>query len=415
MVAHWPIQHLQIMPVGWGFLSLHNTINHNESVAIITDGGTLLPCYRKVVSSPLIHDVIRIFRSSNGLVWIISHFDYDHISLTAQLLNHTNTYADLCIIPFTYSVEACRDALALYLAFMASVIKPPKLPEALEAVLNRCRIKVLVERGSSIFYDNYSQYEFLWPDAHYISSTNICDKIQKELRKRIENSCKRNPEMCKDLEKNIGYIREKLGSMSGDAKLIKELNIRNYLHGIEELRVDQLEEFIIRKLTHERTRKETGDIEEPFLKVLETYKLRCFKERLENMYSLAYIIRPLRPDPGIIEIIRPYNQHIRCKVFHEYYLSWPDENIMMYLGDLDDSSIGLAIDGYVPTRVSVLVPAHHGNRWHTKLSQVRAYTTYLNRCDEHPQGSYRRLRQGYLKYPGRVIMGGHDYYLSHKF
>jgi glyoxylase-like metal-dependent hydrolase (beta-lactamase superfamily II) len=111
---------LHIMPVGWGFSSLHNIDYGNLIASIITDGGTYPTCYKHVVrkQSYLISELKDALDYSDLVVWIISHFDYDHISLVAQLLKITNKYADICIIPFTYSEQACREALALYEALI---------------------------------------------------------------------------------------------------------------------------------------------------------------------------------------------------------------------------------------------------------------------------------------------------------
>jgi len=403
-----PVERLEIIPVGWGFLSLH-TIEQDKSVTIITDGGAVPSCYREAAACFRDH-LENVFKSSDLLIWIISHFDYDHISLTAQLLDDTNRQADLCIIPFTYSVEACREALVHYvalltydLAYRAYRILVPTLPKALENILNRCRKKVLVRRGFKILYDGIPHYIFLWPDANYIGSKKVCERIRGELEERIKSKCEEDSEICDHI---INEIREKLGSISG-AELVEELDIMDLLRQREEVREERKTEFTARKSMWEGAFREIEDIEERFQEALKTNNLEEIKERLENVYSLAYILKSPRPVDDrtevIIEITGP------CFYRWRRHGLLPGEDVIMYLGDLDDSSIGHALHGCNCNYVPVLVPAHHGNRWHSRLSSVKAEITYLNRCDIHT--SYGGLRKEYVSNKRSIIVGGHQHYL----
>jgi len=402
-----PIQHLEIIPVGWGFLSLHTIKQGRFTTTIITDGGAVPSCYREAATCFLDH-LENVFKSSDLLIWIISHFDYDHISLTAQLLDYTDKYADVCIIPFIYSEKACREALVLYMTLLTYEIRVPTLPEALETILNRCRKKVLVRRGSIIRYDGASYYEFLWPYPNYIRSEKVCERIRGELEERIKSKCKEDPEICDHI---INEIREKVESISR-AELVEELDIMDLLRQREEVREEKKAESTAGKSTEEETFREIKGTEKRFREALKTYELEEIKERLENVCSLAYILKSPRPvgdrtEVIIIEITGP------C-FYMWYYGLLPRGDVMMYLGDLDDSSIGHALDGYDHTCVSILVPAHHGNRWHNRLSGVKAGITYLNRCDIHT--SYGGLREEYISSnKGSIIVGGHQHLLRYDF
>ena len=103
------LQRLEILPVGWGFTSLH-TIDYGWAKAVvITDGGTLAPCFNEIFYRQyhIIDRLNSIFKNTNYTAWIISHFDYDHVSLLAWLLRERDIYVDDCIIPFTYDLDAC--------------------------------------------------------------------------------------------------------------------------------------------------------------------------------------------------------------------------------------------------------------------------------------------------------------------
>lgn len=401
-----PVQCLGIIPVGWGFLSLH-TIEQSKSMTIITDGGTAPSCYREAATRFRAH-LENVFKSSDHLIWIISHFDYDHISLTAQLLDYTGKYADVCVMPFTYSAKVCREALASYVALLtygilAYKVGVPAFPETLKTILNRCRKKVLVRRDSIIRYDHASYYEFLWPYPNYIRSEKVCERIREELEERIKSKCKEDPEICDHL---INEIREKVESISR-AELVEELDIRDLLPQREEVREERKTESTSRKSTEEETFREIEGIEKRFREALKTYNLEEIKERLENVYSLAYILKTPRLVRNIeITGLRFYRWY--------YYRSLSRGDVMMYLGDLDDSSIDHALHGYNHTYVSILVPAHHGSRWHKRLSDAKAGITYLNRCDIHT--SYGGLREEYISSnKGSIIVGDHEYLLRFFF
>jgi len=415
---------LQVVPVGWGFLSLH-TVELGGSVAIVTDGGAVSPCYRELVRYPrLIHNLAETIESSDLIIWIISHFDYDHISLMSQLLKYTDRYADVCIIPFTYSVKVCREALATYIALITHEIwitimvpRAPTFPETLQAMLRRCRRKVLMGRGSIIRVDRDVHYEFLWPDPNHISGVEKCKRIQEELKRKIDESCKRNRQACNELRETVdkmsGEVESIINKLIDDAELVKELDIRDILRQREGLREKWRANFLIDM--QEITFRLSEDIEKCFLEALKKYDLREVKERLENVYSLAYVLRSSEPVNSEIEIMEGYDQPcILCTHTSRRFFS-SGENILMYLGDLDDSSIGFALEGYVPTYVSILVPAHHGNRWHNVLSKIRARITYLNRCDIHKKEWLRRFRRKYLYNQGLIIPSGHRYYLYYLF
>ena len=131
---------------------------------------------------------------------------------------------------------------------------------------------------------------------------------------------------------------------------------------------------------------------------------------MENVYSLAYILRSLRPQVNRIEIsTKSIN---KSTLVHRPSWSYPllsDSNTLMYLGDLDDLSIKQALESYIPIHVSVLIPPHHGNRWHPMMWYVHTELTYLNRCNKHVHVSLKRkLRLRYLDYSS-IVIGGHRY------
>ena len=431
-------QRLAIMPVGWGFSSLH-TVDYGKSVAVvITDGGSLPKCYDYVAKRQrhLVCELKDALACSDLVAWIISHFDYDHISLVAQLLKVIDKSADICIMPFTYSEQACREALASYLAFVAYELGRPRLPEALESALSRCRAIKLAKRGFKLRIDDSVYYEFLWPSHTHIGSPDVCSRIQKELERRINESCERDRDRCRNLKDLSTMIREKLDKLAkiGDAKPVDksgsendELDIRDILSQRERAGERSYEESArphpIENLLSEEYVTYTGY---RFSRALELYELREVKKSLENAYSLAYIIRSSQPQEMRLEVSTEGEGPI-C-TYQELSLSNSTSNkalsdVLIYLGDLDDSSAERALEGYIPTRVLILVPAHHGNSWPSAMRKVSARLTYLNRCHypTHVPASFKRgLRLRDLTRSGSigsdfvvvVVMGNHRYKVS---
>ena len=404
---------LHIMPVGWGYSSLHIAYFDERESAIVTDGGALHRCLREVVQNQyhLVSVLGRTIKHSYPLVWIISHFDYDHISLTAQVLRQTSTYAEICIIPFTYSTRTCREVLSQYLAFMMYearlyVKRVPALPEVLETIPGRCRKVLLAKRGSRLCINDNMCYEFIWPDPNYINM-NVCEKIQEELGKKLEGLYERDPQAREEINRLVDGIRRKLNTI-GDSELLEELNLEEFISLEKDVQERSMEETLTDIFIEREAIKPFMDLGERSLRILSMYKLREVKDRLENVFSLAYILRSWRPEY--------YTILESNDVDASYIRFWHSDDVMVFLGDLDNSAIGIALNSYVPIHVAVLIPAHHGNRWHNVLRHVAAKITYLNRCHRHTPRSYMGgLKSGYIHISELAVMAGHKYYLHGRF
>lgn len=415
-------QQLRIMPVGWGFSSLH-MINYGKPIAtVITDGGAHLGCYSEIVNkqSHLVSELRDALIYSDLVVWIPSHFDYDHVSLTAKLLETANKDADVCIMSFTYSEKACREALAMYIAEMMYELRLPSLPELLKIISRRCRRKVYARRGFKLRIDDSTYYEFLWPSPSYIRNPSICREIQEELWKRIEESCKRNLEICRHKEELINSIQDIQGKLikSSESLQVDELDVRDILFQSEKVKEKPHERSMDPSFVEILSPKEVMNIENRFLRTLKFYNLIEIKERLENVYSLAYILRSLKPQTHTLRITTESGDDLRLVhwLLRGYHVFLSENNVLMYLGDIDNSSIKEALEGYTPIDVSILIPAHHGNRWHSRIESVHARLTYLNRCYKHTHDSLKgRLRKGYLNNSELIVLGGHKYDIVYYF
>lgn len=401
MASHGLQQQLVIMPVGWGFSALH-TIDYGDSVAtVITDGGSLPTCYTHVVNMQrhLAYELDYTLKHSDLIIWIISHFDYDHISLVTQRLNAINKSANICILPFTYSEPICREALALYLALIAYELGQPSLPEILQSVLSRCYTNVFAKKGFKLRIDSDVYYEFLWPSPTHISSARTCNRVQEELKRRISERCRRDKDGCRNLEELLTNIEKKL-SQIGDAEQVNELDIKAILSQGDRARKRSNEGSTSLRSVEILPPEDAVSREHHFSRILELYNIRETKKNLENVYSLAYIVRSSHPHKEHLEVYTEGKGPLRMRHNSSLSIGISDKvlnNVLIYLGDLDDSSIGQALEGYTPIQVLILIPAHHGNSWHREMLRVRALLTYLNRCHDHVPVSFkRRLRLRYL-------------------
>ena len=86
------------------------------NIAAVTDGSSMPGCFN--ASKQTLRQIINKLRIGRW-TWFLSHFDYDHYSLTLALIKQGRWPAPrYVVLPASYSYDACREAVAEYLALV---------------------------------------------------------------------------------------------------------------------------------------------------------------------------------------------------------------------------------------------------------------------------------------------------------
>lgn len=373
----------KILPVGWGSanaLIVYST--PSKSLAVITDGGTQPKCYKYLCSS-VWEKFNRIIKKSFFRIWIASHFDYDHYSIVSSILSSSNLNMNICVLPYVYNVDECRYALALLDAIKSVLFaRPPKLPIALESILDHCSESWFVKEGYEIRIDNSTSYEILWPPEGVASE--ICKKIIDTLKDRVVKRLRRQQEV----EERADQFMKRLNGIKRKAREGRVLDVQAILRQALEDRYIRPPE-IVRPLKFEKSRLEcefyTGD---HYYKYYNHFpELSLATRDLINIYSIAYAIN----DDGFMygmEINEYCNEADHCNgSSRPPFMEIMGFSILpiLYLADLDENSLETVLNKLIDTPLIAIAP-HHGNTWSDK---IRGLITYIHRCSSHVPINYR--------------------------
>ena len=149
----------------------------------------------------------------------MSHFDYDHYSLTLDLIMRRQWPAPWhVVLPASYSYNACRETMVNYLTLAYLIADMLKL--------NLLRVEELYERlsdfikGGTIIYGvtagdkvviGGAVYHVIWPEDRYVEEN--CGELIKVIREKIDKICK-GDERCKENAENImKRVKSTLGEL----------------------------------------------------------------------------------------------------------------------------------------------------------------------------------------------------------
>ncbi|ADV64755.1 hypothetical protein [Desulfurococcus mucosus] len=337
--------------------------------------------------------------------WIISHLDYDHFSIIEALWRDGRINPpDVVILPASYNVKLCRDAVSYLYAYMMLLshiekIQPPGWIEIFDRLSNTR--KLFVEKGHRIKAGPL-EYLVLWPSRDYAEQN--CEKVLKEpvlkeLKDKIESFCgahenkeykniadKAREEACKEAEK----AREKI--LEGLSK--NTVQVYGNIIDLEELLTEDRNRDSYPQ--REGSRKPENDVASKDKASIILYS------KVRNLNSIAYVLKA-----GFPCELRVFERVKRRKysVFFDYYYGY---DVLLYLGDLSDEELDKALENYFGLtenkRLLVEVAPHHGNSYSRYLKQLNPAPVYLSRCNKH----YRYPNRYEKYYHGSVvIVSGH--------
>lgn len=400
----------KVYPVGWGAanaLVVH--VTPSKSFAVITDGGTQPICY-KYLCPGVWRGLNETLRDSFFRVWIVSHFDYDHYSIVSSILSSSSVNVDICVLPYVYRVHECRMAVAFLYAIKYELltvplfITPPRLPEALEPIFTRCSKSWFVKEGSKIRVDSDTFYEILWPPVGTLRET--CKEIVDAILGRIVERLERRREIYRRAEE----FMEKLNEIWKNAIETEVLDVQTFVR-------QALEETSIRSPSARRPL----ELEKPHLEhdslvqVLNKYykdipELAEVTRNIINLYSIAYAIKHSESSYDM-RIVDHCDETRYCHILPRplVYCNMTTTKSpglpVLYLADLDRSSLNRVLSKLDGTPIVVIAP-HHGNTW---SNDIRGSITYIHRCSNHVPARYRRGRKKLEKYCSTMpcIIGEH--------
>jgi len=405
--------HLLFMPpVGWGFMLVHRLGN---GVTVVTDGGSLSPCFGETVRTMGNH--LTHIISSNGLwAWILSHPDYDHYSITAALVNQ-NAWSKprAVVLPGAYSESVCREAYRDYLKLTYIVAELLKVPRP--SILDLSKIvKEAVWSGKvfGVFQGARLKarglvYHVIWPLRS--EAIRMCKKLIVELNEKIERAQKKCRERGAKCDEALGNADEDAGRLW---EILELIHVTDQLDLERELTKDFEGEANLRKAlwTRLELQRFEGAHPESYNEIyaranavseLRELRLLALYRSVVNMFSLAYAIELEDSLSHIAEVwikdfqASSYGGPVEDYVISVLYLRSP---LLLYPADLDGNELNQAIHYYrkCTQSVAVEVAAHHGNAYAPELQNIIPRIVFIPRCHQHPS---REIRGGF-KYGWRL-------------
>lgn len=411
-------------PVGWGSL---NVLFYQEDSSyrpvIATDGGAIPSCLNHI-SSEVITLIKNVIYTHEPRIWVISHLDYDHVSIASQIFAETGV--DFCLLPYVYCEKACRETLALFLALESLLFRIPDLLAILGVIAKICRHKVkLVDEHTNISIDDQTRYEFLWPSSQYIG--HACEEIRKELQEKVKRSKIDESELYSRYEEFLAEL-----DRLGEGDILREVDLRKLWR---EAKKDQSHKRLSDHLSLELSiSMNVNEHADKFMSIprqlsdhqlsklmMETMRIRT---RILNVYSIAYLIHHYGKAFHMIwDVITPpclslmFDHHfIECR-----FLELPDHLRLLeissgirahapiqilYLGDLGEDVLKAIFRSIKQRKFEIILAAHHGNSWD---NNIRGKLTYVQRCSKHsPKNYVKAFRWEYCQ-ETLCILGEHRY------
>jgi len=410
--------HLLFMPpVGWGFMLVHSTRN---GTVIVTDGGSLPPCFGeafKVVKTRL----TRIINSINAWAWILSHFDYDHYSITGGLIRDGLwPKPKLVALPGTYSPQVCRETYMAYhmiasiLAYMLKISPPPSwvLINILSSARRSGQI-IGATQGAKLYVGELA-YRIIWPPASGVEG--LCGRLLEKLREKLHEileRCRRSRgEECDEVMRRSDEEGADLIEVLAPSRVVadEDQDLAEILRGLgrtprsgeggfkEPPETPRIGAEPLTGETYEniytRAAEKLGDRE-----------LHVLHRNIVNVFSLAYALEFRDKPLGYMTIVEvkefsEFSTNIWAiwrAIYHR--LQIPPSPLLLYLSDLEGDTLTRAVDYYrqYSQTIAIEIAAHHGNAYSPALRKIAPSTIFIPRCDNH---TYKGMR-GNFKYQRR--------------
>jgi len=421
------VHYLVLPPVGWGFM----LVNCSESsrTCVITDGGYLLSCRRKTLDTlGFLKPCVRHF--SGNWTWIISHIDYDHYSLVAELVKKgLLPKPGEVVVPGVYSQQACRETLAEYhkLACILATIPGAPLPSFsdLVEIIGRARQRGKVYgvfQGGRLYF-NELVYHVIWPSK--LETAKQCEKLQDEIEKKLDEAlekCRRmRGEACDKALKRAEQEGNEVKRAIEPSRIVESLNLGQELDKGGEVETGfQAGEPRLEEPSYLEN-PPLGTYSDIYAQAAEKFNdLELLKLHMNviNAHSLAYAIEfksPLYRSVKVWLCDFPKLNHSGSVQLYRYLAHHPSESLLLYPADLDGDALEQAIKYYSSHKQSVIieVAAHHGNAYSASLQHITPYVVLISRCPDHATPKMREnfvYWKRFLNLPmSACVLTGHSY------
>lgn len=400
---------LDIIPVGWGFLAINTISDTRSTITIVTDGGAL--SHRKRGTSCFLKSSKSTYRFNSPWVWVLSHLDYDHFSITLSMIKQRLwNIPSVIILPASYVYRECREAQVYLHALMEVVafvqkISPPKSVEILsllDSIRKQGKTKIIGVASRTVLKAGYLKYYFVWPEPNYVVAQ--CKELREAIREKIGQLCK-GDKRCLDI------YQEVLESLWTWVKETGEISYyENELIDINALLESHFQEpYYSNYLSLDFSAEGAIGIKEFFAEAsskLKDITLYILVSRVLNQHSTAYVIYSEKS--ALAEAY--YDNRPRL-----YIPNYCESNAQIfYPSDLGNNELDLAIQNarkiYRCPITTVAVAPHHGNEysryWDT---YIKPLVTFIPRCDLHTPPNYIK-KYTYLRYYSHniALYSGHS-------
>jgi len=401
-----------IPPVGWGFMLLHMWKNsYGKEKAVVVDGGTRCPMNIVLQNISYIPPQL-----NTPWAWIISHLDFDHYSIVLELVEKLRWWNEpsVIILPASYNLYECVEATVMYLMLadlLAIIMKvPPVRKEEIAPILSRARRKgrLFGVKQGQIIRAGDTEYYILWPPNP--STRDICRRLAKELYDKLhkyldkyakelnEYEC-RNVEKCE--ERYLGILKE-----------ISPITIEKPVIDLDEILNDEIlsentdrDEALEEVRTYKFIRRTPYSFDRIYTNASIRFRdpeLKALHYSYVNALSMALLVLDKRSMIDNILLLQPYLYPMKgcpptpLPTSPMRFIS-NSKNIILYLADLTGKELDLAIQYYMNfcrsynnnrSHVLALVAPHHGNSYHSLLSQICSNVLIISRCDDRSHVRY---------------------------
>lgn len=391
-----------IVPVGHGFIGL---MTMGDTV-ILTDGGTMK---RKHFFDIAYHNFITAMKTYGVKVdrtswrWVISHLDYDHISLTSLYFDSMGLKVDECYLPGVLSISICREAVASFMALQHLLAyefglmdRLPDKPEAVVNALNTCKKKTAVAQGDNIRFNNDVVYHVIWPSNHRASEK--CKLLIELTLKIVEEYCRKHYKTSEDINRCLEIYKKHLNEIKPFFSNIEHYYYAEYaehrpeqpamISGIDtdsrfKYTTFRNRIYIPRKYSEHfqlSNRIEKLLSRRGFVYLANLYNV--LRSEYTDLTALAYAV--VHSNRGSSITLDFYSNIVQF-IFSSNSLIHVGSPIkLLYLSDLKGWALREALNYYLTSvklpnreKPAVLVAPHHGTAWEDALKQLTPCITAI--------------------------------------
>lgn len=387
-----------IVPVGHGFMSLMTM----DDTVVLTDGGTMKTRLSFRLAQ---HNFMTALKTQGVEVdkaswkWIISHIDYDHVSVASWYFDSMDLTVDECYLPGVLAISACREAVAYFMALqylfayeLELISNLPKKSEVVVWVFRRCRKKKAAVQGRNINFNSVI-YHVIWPSTRRASEK--CKRLIEAIINLIEEYCKMRYESAEHvsecLEKFKRHLEEMKPSFSDIERYYDAGQCPDHASVVSEINADGRRGYLTsrRFLRSRRTYLAHFQLSNEIRRLLSRRGLvhladlyNILKAEYTDLTALAYAVI-YGNDPA--DVTFDFYSNINNILFQSKLLFHTNSPVkLLYLSDLKEWALREALNYHLSSvklpnykQPIVLVAPHHGTAWESELMQLTPYITVI--------------------------------------